>query len=171
MPDIDPAALSRSDSISQPITTSLTNSKLAGASAPLSVKTTKSPNTAQRIDLEPLYTSLKAAIGEHWGNYKETLSLFLLGTCGSLVWAGTSNRALTRNFRQAISIRTSSLSGLITMLPSIRQLYISTTSSYLPSMEMLYATSQTRELRHGCRRTTSPWFCQNRSLAMRQSRG
>ncbi|MCJ1424836.1 transcriptional coactivator hfi1/ADA1 [Sticta canariensis] len=79
MPDIDPAALSRSHTISGPITASLTNSKLNGASAPLPLKTTKSPNTAQRIDLEPLYTSLKAAIGEHWANYKEAISFFLLG--------------------------------------------------------------------------------------------
>lgn len=85
MPDIDPAALSRSDTISQPINTSLANSKLNGANPPLTLKTTKSPNTAQRIDLEPLYTSLKAAIGEHWGNYKEALSLFLLGTCASFL--------------------------------------------------------------------------------------
>ena len=83
MPDIDPAALSRSDTLSHPITTSLTNSKLTGASASLTVKTTRSPNTAQRIDLEPLYTSLKAAITEHWGKYKEAISLFLLGTCRS----------------------------------------------------------------------------------------
>lgn len=87
MPDIDPAALSRSDTISGPITASLTNSKLNGASVPLPLKTTKSPNTAQRIDLEPLYTSLKAAIGEHWGNYKEAISFFLLGRCRSFTWA------------------------------------------------------------------------------------
>lgn len=94
MPDIDPAALSRSDTISQPINTSLTNSKLNGAIVPLTLKTTKSPNTAQRIDLEPLYTSLKAAIGEHWGNYKEALSLFLLGTCASFFWACTAAVAI-----------------------------------------------------------------------------
>lgn len=94
MPDIDPAALSRLDTISQPISTSLTNSKLNGASAPLSLKTTKSPNTAQRIDLEPLYTSLKAAIGEHWTNYKEALSSFLLGTFRSFTWAGTVGVAI-----------------------------------------------------------------------------
>jgi hypothetical protein len=34
---------------------------------------------AQRIDLEPLYTALKATIGENWAAYKEAISLFILG--------------------------------------------------------------------------------------------
>lgn len=78
MVDIDPAALSRSDTIPQPTSTSLSSSK-AHASASLTVKTTKVLNTAQRIDLEPLYTSLKAAIGDNWGKYKEAISFFILG--------------------------------------------------------------------------------------------
>lgn len=78
MPDIDPAALSRQDSISQPLT-SLVINKTNGASAAPAQKTPKAPNTVQRIDLEPLYTSLKAAIGDQWGKYKEATSLFVLG--------------------------------------------------------------------------------------------
>jgi len=31
------------------------------------------------MDLEPLYTALKAAVGEHWGTYKEAISLFVMG--------------------------------------------------------------------------------------------
>ncbi len=34
---------------------------------------------APRIDLEPLYANLKAAIPEYWPQYKEAVSLFLLG--------------------------------------------------------------------------------------------
>lgn len=78
MPDIDPAALSRSDSISGPVPVPLTL-KVNGTSLPASQKASKSANAAQRIDLEPLYTSLKAAVGELWGQYKEAVSLFLLG--------------------------------------------------------------------------------------------
>lgn len=32
-----------------------------------------------RIDLEPLYTALKAGVGEQWGVYKESITLFMLG--------------------------------------------------------------------------------------------
>ncbi len=79
MPDIDPAALSRSDSISQPTLAPLTTTKLNGSSATLSQKSTKPTNSAQRIDLEPLYGALKAAIGDHWSTYKETISLLSSG--------------------------------------------------------------------------------------------
>ncbi len=80
MPDIDPAALSRSDSISQPTLAPITTTKLNGSSAPSSQKTIKPTNSAQRIDLEPLYTALKAAIGDQWGTYKEAVNLLAIGT-------------------------------------------------------------------------------------------
>jgi transcriptional coactivator HFI1/ADA1 len=79
MPDIDPAALSRVDSVPQLAAVPLGNLKANGATAPLSLKTAKSATSAQRIDLEPIYTSLKAAIGDRWGEYKEAMSLFILG--------------------------------------------------------------------------------------------
>ncbi|KAL8821891.1 MAG: hypothetical protein Q9191_007219 [Dirinaria sp. TL-2023a] len=78
MPDIDPAALSRTDSISQP-STSLTISKPSTAPTSSAPKAQKASNAVQRIDLEPLYTSLKAAIGDQWAKYKEATSLFILG--------------------------------------------------------------------------------------------
>lgn len=79
MPDIDPAALTRLDSFSQPLVSSIAPSKPNGNAALASQKIHKSVNTAQRIDLEPLYTSLKSAIGDHWAEYKEAISLFILG--------------------------------------------------------------------------------------------
>ncbi|KAL9036142.1 MAG: hypothetical protein Q9180_004468 [Flavoplaca navasiana] len=79
MPDIDPAALSRSDSIAPPIPNPLNISKVNGATGTSSSKTQKTTNAPQRIDLEPLYTNLKAVIGDNWGKYKEALSLFILG--------------------------------------------------------------------------------------------
>lgn len=79
MPDIDPAALSRSDSITTANPSSLSLKQVNSVTAPSSQKASKTVSTAQRIDLEPLYTSLKAAIGENWGKYKEAISLFILG--------------------------------------------------------------------------------------------
>lgn len=32
-----------------------------------------------RVDLEPIYTQLKAALGEQWGPYKEAINAFMLG--------------------------------------------------------------------------------------------
>ncbi|KAG8353572.1 hypothetical protein FVEN_g8457 [Fusarium venenatum] len=78
MPDIDPAALSRpSVSLSTPI---LSNKTLAG-SVPGALKIAKSSQIIPaRIDLEPLYTALKVAIGnENWAIYKESTSEFLTG--------------------------------------------------------------------------------------------
>ncbi|KAL9586144.1 MAG: hypothetical protein Q9203_003969 [Teloschistes exilis] len=79
MPDIDPAALSRSDPAPTLNPGSLSLSKANGVSIPSSTKAQKTTTAAQRIDLEPLYTNLKAAIGDHWGKYKDAISLFILG--------------------------------------------------------------------------------------------
>ena len=79
MPDIDPAALSRSDSISSAFPGTLSLKHPNGVSALPSQKAIKTVNAAQRIDLEPYYTSLKAAIGENFAKYKEAICLFILG--------------------------------------------------------------------------------------------
>lgn len=76
MPDIDPAALSRPANLSTPVITTKTLN-LSGAGT---VKISKSQVIPQRIDLEPLYTALKAAISpEHWLPYKEAATEFLIG--------------------------------------------------------------------------------------------
>jgi transcriptional coactivator HFI1/ADA1 len=80
MPDIDPAALSR-PSIS---TTPILPPKTINASASNVPKVSKSNHVPPRIDLEPLYTALKSAIGEHWGTYKAAISLFVMGSYISL---------------------------------------------------------------------------------------
>lgn len=79
MPDIDPAALSRSDSVSTSFPGPLSLKQPNGISALPSQKATRTVSAAQRIDLEPYYTSLKAAVGEHFAKYKEAISLFILG--------------------------------------------------------------------------------------------
>jgi transcriptional coactivator HFI1/ADA1 len=38
-----------------------------------------------RLDLEPIYTDLKAAIGEKWVEYKQSTALFLLGRSNTSV--------------------------------------------------------------------------------------
>ncbi|KAJ4302358.1 hypothetical protein N0V88_002502 [Collariella sp. IMI 366227] len=78
MVDINPAALSRpSISITTPV--------LAKQSINVSIPSLhKTPKTSQlipaRIDLEPIYTALKASIGaEQWSTYKEAITNFLIG--------------------------------------------------------------------------------------------
>ncbi|KAL8902512.1 MAG: hypothetical protein Q9207_004632 [Kuettlingeria erythrocarpa] len=77
MPDIDPAALTRSDSVATLNPLNIT--KVNGVAAPATTKAPKPSNAAQRIDLEPLYTNLKAVIGDNWGRYIEAIGLFLTG--------------------------------------------------------------------------------------------
>jgi transcriptional coactivator HFI1/ADA1 len=79
MVDINPAALSRpSISLSTPV--------LSKQSINVSVPSIhKAPKTSQlipaRIDLEPIYTALKAGVGaEQWSTYKESITNFLIGT-------------------------------------------------------------------------------------------
>lgn len=76
MPDIDPAALSQPSVIS---TSAILPPKPVTAPSLSSQKITKSSHVPPRIDLEPLYTALKQAIGENWGTYKESISLFVMG--------------------------------------------------------------------------------------------
>ncbi|TVY62758.1 Transcriptional coactivator HFI1/ADA1 [Lachnellula suecica] len=78
MPDLalDPAALSRIS------TTPILPPKTISAGAQLqnaAPKPVKQSHIPPRIDLEPLYAALKQAIGEHWGTYKDSLGLFILG--------------------------------------------------------------------------------------------
>ncbi|KAI9826195.1 MAG: transcriptional coactivator hfi1/ADA1 [Phylliscum demangeonii] len=79
MPDIDPAALSRPSSISQPPSSSIPPLKPISTAIASAYKPSKVMTFAQRIDLEPIYTALKAAIGEDWVAYKEAVSLYVLG--------------------------------------------------------------------------------------------
>ncbi|KZF20087.1 hypothetical protein L228DRAFT_35361 [Xylona heveae TC161] len=94
MPDIDPTTLSRPGPLSQSgatptlSTKSLSGTNLAGSASGSSQKQGKGQMAtnagtgapgAPRIELEPLYTGLKAAVGDHWADYKEAIGLFMLG--------------------------------------------------------------------------------------------
>ncbi|KAL9035851.1 MAG: hypothetical protein Q9214_006403, partial [Letrouitia sp. 1 TL-2023] len=79
MPDIDPAALSRTDSIPHQLSNPLPLSRSNGTSLSSTQRVQKAATTAQRIDYEPLYANLKAAIGDNWNVYKDALNYFLLG--------------------------------------------------------------------------------------------
>ena len=73
---MNPADLYRNDSLPQ-----------LDSTPPLSAKTLPGSATLQksvkisipRIDTEPIYTQLKAAIGEHWTDYKAAVNSFVLG--------------------------------------------------------------------------------------------
>jgi transcriptional coactivator HFI1/ADA1 len=80
---IDPAALSRTDSAS----TATASSKTAAPGPATTQKSTKALISVPRLDLEPIYTELKAAIGENWAEYKESTTLFLLGMCACFLLA------------------------------------------------------------------------------------
>ncbi|CAM1501081.1 Fc.00g102430.m01.CDS01 [Cosmosporella sp. VM-42] len=86
MPDIDPAALSR-PSIS--LTTPILSAKSLSTSAPGVQKVAKSSQIIPaRIDLEPLYTALKSAIGsEQWVVYQESTTEFLIGRLNQTEYA------------------------------------------------------------------------------------
>ncbi|KAI9805283.1 MAG: transcriptional coactivator hfi1/ADA1 [Piccolia ochrophora] len=79
MPDIDPAALTRVGSGSTATLTPLPPTKSLSTPSASSQKPAKTVSMGQRIDLEPMYTALKAAVGENWLPYKEAISLFILG--------------------------------------------------------------------------------------------
>ncbi|KAE8145414.1 WD40 repeat-like protein [Aspergillus avenaceus] len=72
---IDPAALSRTESAS----TTVASSKNAAPNSTANQKSTKALISVPRLDLEPIYTELKTAIGDNWAEYKEATTLFLLG--------------------------------------------------------------------------------------------
>lgn len=69
---IDPAALSRTDSTSN-------STKSAASNAAVTAKSSRALVSVPRLDLEYAYTDLKAAIGDKWAEYKESTALFLLG--------------------------------------------------------------------------------------------
>lgn len=74
---IDPAALSRADAAAS---TAIASSKGSASNAPATQKSSsKALISVPRLDLEPAYTELKAAVGDHWTEYKQSTALFLLG--------------------------------------------------------------------------------------------
>ncbi|KAK2798221.1 hypothetical protein FQN50_008919 [Emmonsiellopsis sp. PD_5] len=73
---IDPAALTGTNSGSS---SSLPAPKSVAPTPVPTQKTTKALISVPRLDFEPIYTELKAAIGIHWTEYKEAIALFLLG--------------------------------------------------------------------------------------------
>ena len=85
---VDPGALSR-PSISS--TTPILPPKASNGAT--SAQKVVKPVVAlpPRIDLEPLYIGLKAAIGDNWASYKESLALFIMGTTRLIVASSDQN--------------------------------------------------------------------------------
>lgn len=167
MPDIDPAALSRSDSIAPSIPHPLNLSKVNGASQPSSSKAQKTTNAAQRIDLEPLYTILKAAIGDNWARYKDAISLFILGISMNQLLRARANLPLRL---QVISIKMNFPCKLTPLSAPIRIQSIFTINSLLPSTAMFYEMSRTRPLHPGSRQTINPSYSRSRWREMKRSK-
>lgn len=82
---MDPADLYRVDSLPQLDSSPPPQSLNSKTLPPLSTggangqKAVKPSNAIPRIDTETIYTQLKAAIGDHWGEYKAALASFLSG--------------------------------------------------------------------------------------------
>ena len=83
MPDIDPASLHRPDTLQtslNPSALSLSKPNALSTTAPAPKASKVAVATGpQRVDIEPIYTSLKAAIGERWLDYKKALGKFIIG--------------------------------------------------------------------------------------------
>ncbi|KAI9688285.1 MAG: transcriptional coactivator hfi1/ADA1 [Bogoriella megaspora] len=74
---MNPADLQRTDTISHygSATPSLASKGLPPASKPSKPEEKKTP----RVDVEPIYTGLKQAIGENWAKYKDAIGGFVQG--------------------------------------------------------------------------------------------
>ena len=47
--------------------------------APLSISLKNGKAPVPRVDLEPIYTQLKSALGDQWADYKTAVNAFILG--------------------------------------------------------------------------------------------
>ncbi|EEQ31828.1 hypothetical protein McanMca71_007696 [Microsporum canis] len=74
---IDPAALTGTADFASVVPASTT--KAVPAAPPITQKTSKALISVPRLDIEPIYTELKSAIGDGWTEYKQATTLFLLG--------------------------------------------------------------------------------------------
>lgn len=83
-------------------TTPTMSSKLLPPPPSLSQKPVKpTVPIAPRIDVEPIYTALKAAVGRNWNLYLETVKDYLTG-----MWLFTSSRQRLKRFRGRTRIST-----------------------------------------------------------------
>ncbi|GAB7352245.1 hypothetical protein MBLNU459_g2716t1 [Dothideomycetes sp. NU459] len=76
---MDPAELQRTDSLPQMDGGSPTVTAKALQTPVSTTKAGKTTAAVARIDTEPIYTQLKAAVGDGWADYKTALSAFILG--------------------------------------------------------------------------------------------
>ena len=54
-------------------------SKVVSTQQPVKLTSSKPVPVAPRVDIESLYCTLKASLGDSWGDYKEAVRLFILG--------------------------------------------------------------------------------------------
>lgn len=108
---IDPAALSRTDSTSAATAIPSATKSAAPGTTPGPQKLTKALISVPRLDLEPIYTELKTAIGDNWAEYKQATTQFLLGLLNqsefstrvdSIIYADAKTEHLHNNFVCAV---------------------------------------------------------------------
>jgi len=88
---MNPADLIRNDSLPQLDATPPLSSKTLPGSA-TATKSVKTAFVAPRVDTEPIYTQLRAALGDHFAEYKAALSAFFLGMYPASLLLGYSPR-------------------------------------------------------------------------------
>lgn len=80
MPEGELVPLTRSDTLATDASLASTGLvKVQSSSIPASQKAGKPAQSAPRVELEQLYTSLKSGVGENWTIYKDAVSQFALG--------------------------------------------------------------------------------------------
>ena len=88
MPDLDPTPLQTAETPQtfnpSVFTSQKPNASSSSAAAPSKATKADKDKGQQRIEIEPIYTSLKANIGEKWTEYKEAVGLFVLGMFATL---------------------------------------------------------------------------------------
>ena len=79
------------------LTLNLSTSLSKPLPAPLSATQRHGKTPVPRVDLEPVYTQLKGALGDQWVEYKAAVNAFVLGMCcrrrGEWCMVGLANGA------------------------------------------------------------------------------
>ncbi|KAF2835167.1 hypothetical protein M501DRAFT_999469 [Patellaria atrata CBS 101060] len=73
------ASMNPRDAMNNPTSTPTLASRTLSTPNGTSSKPAKPSTVVERINVEPLYTELKRLVGDNWGTYKDTISLFVQG--------------------------------------------------------------------------------------------
>jgi hypothetical protein len=89
-------SLSRTDSLGGgPFTPTMSSKQLNGSLSSNGGGMRMGRTGPQRIDLEPIYTALKQAIGDKMGLYRDSVGAYMMGEFAGSVWLWWSIMAVT----------------------------------------------------------------------------